>query len=303
MNYHQAKPNLFIVGAPKCGTTFIYHYLNKSSEVYFPNKKSLNHFDQDLTYYKGRLSREQYLNQYTIPDYGNYKYFADTTVWYLYSRVAAYNIKEFNPDSKIIIIIRNPADMLYSQHSQFIYNGNEDVKDFEQALNLENEIRKGNYIPKHCMIRESLYYRDTAMFYNQVERYMECFDEDNDIMLLYDDLVSDAQSLMYQVYLYLNLDMREITFESMGVNPNKKIRSITVRNLLLSKKFLKMCNFFHLSYTQKIILRDKLRNINTKYIERQPLDEHVRMKINSGFKDEIDKLSLLLNRDLSHWYL
>ena len=31
------KPNLFIVGAPKCGTTFLYQYLKKHPDIYFPN--------------------------------------------------------------------------------------------------------------------------------------------------------------------------------------------------------------------------------------------------------------------------
>ena len=57
------------------------------------------------------------------------------------------------------------------------------------------------------------------------------------------------------------------------------------------------------SYAQERVSRDELRNINTKYVERQPLDVRVRRKINMEFKEEIDKLSLLLKRDLSHWYL
>ena len=42
------KPNLFIVGAPKCGTTFLYHYLKQHPEIYFPDFKEPHFFGSDL---------------------------------------------------------------------------------------------------------------------------------------------------------------------------------------------------------------------------------------------------------------
>ena len=42
------KPNLFIVGAPKCGTTFLYHYLKQHPEIFFPDFKEPHFFGSDL---------------------------------------------------------------------------------------------------------------------------------------------------------------------------------------------------------------------------------------------------------------
>ena len=58
------KPNLFIVGAPKCGTTFLYHYLKKHSDIYFPEFKEPHFFGSDLIRRNGayHLSLDEYCN-------------------------------------------------------------------------------------------------------------------------------------------------------------------------------------------------------------------------------------------------
>ena len=70
------------------------------------------------------------------------KRLGEASVWYLYSKTAAQEIYSFNPDAQIVVMLRNPADMLYSQHSQFLYNGNEDIEDFSEALAAEPERTK-----------------------------------------------------------------------------------------------------------------------------------------------------------------
>ena len=58
-------------------------------------------------------------------------------------------IKEYNPDAKIIIMLRNPIDFLHSLHSQLLFSGNEDEPDFEIAMELEEERMKGNKLPEN----------------------------------------------------------------------------------------------------------------------------------------------------------
>jgi sulfotransferase family protein len=42
------KPNLFIVGAPRCGTTSLWSYLKDHPDIFMSAEKELYFFDSDL---------------------------------------------------------------------------------------------------------------------------------------------------------------------------------------------------------------------------------------------------------------
>ena len=117
------KPDFFIVGAPKGGTTAMNAYLGQHPEIFIAERKELHFFGTDLDFSSPRITQEQYLSCFS--EVQNEKRVGETSVWYLYSKQAAVEIKKFCPSANIIIMLRNPVDMLYSQHSQFLYNGNE----------------------------------------------------------------------------------------------------------------------------------------------------------------------------------
>ena len=83
-------------------------------------------------------------------------------VWYLYSKLAAEEINAFSPAASIIVMLRNLVDMLYAQHSEFIHNYNEEIDDFEAALDAEEDRKQGKRLPKTVHLVEWLFYRETA---------------------------------------------------------------------------------------------------------------------------------------------
>src|SRR5580698_1501830 len=103
------KPNFFIVGAPKSGTTSLYDYLKEHPQVFLP-KKELYYFCYDLTFRTPPISENIYLKYYT--DANNQKAVGDASVYYLLSPGAAKKIKDFNPEAKIIVMLRNPIQMV-----------------------------------------------------------------------------------------------------------------------------------------------------------------------------------------------
>ena len=66
----------------------------------------------------------------------------EASVWYLYSDCAFFNIRKFNPEAKIIIVLRNPVQMVASLFTEMKYGGTESRSRFEDAW------RDGN-LPKH----------------------------------------------------------------------------------------------------------------------------------------------------------
>ena len=77
---------------------------------------------------------------------------------------AAKLIYEFNPEAKIIIMLRNPVEVMYSLYHQYLFNGNEDLPTFEQALAAEPQRKQGLNLPKGVIVPEGLYYRDFVQF-------------------------------------------------------------------------------------------------------------------------------------------
>ncbi len=124
-------PNLFIVGAPKCGTTALWSYLGSHPDI-FSAGKEYHYFGSDLVYRnQSRLDRESYLAYFSQAD--QERYLLDASVGYLVSERAAVEIASFSPDCRIIAILRDPIDMMHSLHSELLFQGDEDVADFGTA--------------------------------------------------------------------------------------------------------------------------------------------------------------------------
>src|SRR5438093_1590857 len=109
-------PTFFIVGAPRCGTTALYTYLRQHPDLFLPENKEPHFFGSDL-YHPGFVRNlDEYLSLFL--EAGNKKRAGEASVWYLYSRNAAAEIMAFCPSARIIAMLRNPVDMMYSNYCQ-----------------------------------------------------------------------------------------------------------------------------------------------------------------------------------------
>lgn len=135
------RPNFFIVGAPKCGTTSLYEYLRSHPQVFMPEKKEPEHFSDDLDWRNVMLrhrvaDRDDYLSLFD-PAPAHAAAVGEASTWYLFSEAAAGAIHDFNPEARIIIMLRDPVKMMYSLHGQFLKDCNEVIEDFAQAIAAE----------------------------------------------------------------------------------------------------------------------------------------------------------------------
>src|SRR5262249_53369576 len=126
------KPNFFIVGAPRCATTSMYTYLKQHPQIHLSLLKEPLFFATDLTIQPLAVTDEaSYLGLFA--DAGDARRIGEGSVFYLLSKRAAEEIKRFSPRAKIIIMLRNPIDMMHSLHALYLRTGNEDL-DFEEAI-------------------------------------------------------------------------------------------------------------------------------------------------------------------------
>lgn len=139
MKTESRKPDFFIVGAPKAGTTSIYSYLVQHPEIFMPARKEPYFFGQ------WRRNSEEDLRDYLrlfrgVPES---KVAGEASTTYLYLQSAAEEIKAFRPDAKIIIMLRNPVDRAYSQYWHHVRLGWVEAS-FEEELEAEEaRLREG----------------------------------------------------------------------------------------------------------------------------------------------------------------
>lgn len=306
------KPNFFIVGAPKCGTTSLHEYLQRHPDVYMPFYKEPHYFGSDLMgsrFYQFRNKPEKYLNLFA--DVKNEKRIGESSPWYMVSQQAAEEIKAYDPDAKIIIMLRNPVEMMYSMWSQFRYSGNEQIEDFVEALEAEPDRKQGKRIRRaaHCI--NGLFYREMAYYAPQVKRYFDTFGRENVHVIIFDDFRKDTAKSFRDVLEYLGLDT-SFTTDFDVVNPNKEVRMEWLQKIILRTGFSLMLLKDRLTYfattSRMIPYRYRTATVKsvihayTKYEKRSPLTPEIRARILNELAPQIDELSDLLKRDLSHWY-
>jgi hypothetical protein len=254
------RPNLFIVGAPRCGTSAMRSYLMQHPDIYFPDQIEMNFFGQDIQWVEAILRRyprtlEGYLAQFTPS--GSPRYVGDKTPWYLYSQKAAGEIKRFNPDAKIVVMLRNPADMLYSLYAHVRHYNQNAAATFEEALELVSPSKAGAVGFSNHLTRDYARYREIVRFGTQLQRYFDQFGRERVHVMIYDDLQNDTAAAYKALLQYLGVDD---TFQ-----PDFPV-------------------------------------VNSRSAELSTMLPSTRQYLQNLFKDEIDQLGSMLNRDLSHWY-
>ena len=291
------KPNLFLVGAPKCGTTSFYRYLQGHPEVFFPEKKLFQQFCTDLTFDNPRLSIEEYLAHFQ--NAGDAKYLGDGSTFHLVSKEAAKNIKAFSPEARCVILLRNPCDMLYSLHSELLFTHQETIEDFEEALDAEPE-RKANPDASFRWKREAVYYSDMGRFSEQVARYLDVFGRERVHIILFDDLKADSEGAYRKLLAFLEIDPSH-RIEPATHNPNKVTRSKTLSSLINSPAIRAAARATVPTRLREGI-HQRLNQLNKRNEPRAPLPETTRRRIQAMYAGEGDKLSELIGRDVRHWY-
>lgn len=308
MQVSKVKPDFFIVGAPKSATTALNDYLGQHPDVFMSPVKELHFFGTDLDFLKPARnfssiprSPEElrfYLSFFDEALPG--QVLGESSVWYLYSECAAREIREFNSGAKIIIMLRNPVDFLYSLHGQFLWEGNEDIEDFDEALKAEDDRREGRRIPSRVHFRQGLFYSETARFVPQVSRYLDIFGQDRVLILLLDDLAADPTGVFREVLRFLEI-AEDFTPEFRRVNASKTTRSKSLQDQLMRPNRLVKTLSNAVPRRIRPRVRARLIRANTKMGQRPQMDERQRKELSQFFRSEVLALQDLIKRDLSSW--
>jgi hypothetical protein len=285
-------PSLFIVGAPKCGTTSMASWLNAHPNVFMSKPKEPNFFCTDLPGTRGFDELTSYLRIFEDAS-DEHLVLGEASTWYLYSETAIPGILELNPAARVLVMIRNPVEMAQSLHGQLLFNGIETETDFAHAWTLQ---------PQRAD-RRFLQYAKVCALGQQLSRAIAVVPSEQLKVIVFDDLRARPKQIYDEVVSWLRLPPFEAVDFSVR-NPAKRTRSATVSRfarrtpgaLLELNKRLK-----RLAGVESWGLMDRVTRLNVANVQRKPLDRATLGELREQFGPDVTMLSKLVGRDLSGW--
>jgi len=227
MNKH-----IIIAGLPKCGTSSLHYYLTQHPDIITPKKKEIRFFNQNNDYhiktYKKLLNGND-KDKYTI----------DSTPYYSwrFNFNVPLKIKNYLPETKIILMFRNPADRLFSNF--LMNNPNGDInKEYNKYL--KNPVQKN--ISQYSKILNNWNYFDNKK---------------NLKVILSEDLYSNELNITNEIFKFLNL-YQLTKIHTKIISPKKPRQFIKMTNDT-RKKILEI-------YKDEIINFEKTSGLETKWL-------------------------------------
>ena len=296
------------IGAPKCGSTWTANCLKEAPELLFSgneNWKEIAYFNkrliaQDfLSYkvieynYRNNKGIDWYLKQF--PDYEEGKLRGEFSTEYLFDKEAPYMIKKFFPNIKIIANLRYPPDFLYSLY-------------WEQQTSLYS---CANISFEKLLLKEKNY-KNIGLYYDYLKIYYDLFPEKNIHVILFDDIKSNPEFVIEQLYSFLGVRKDFIPQTLKGkvvptrVPRSKIIHSMTSKLSRIVQKIIPMPAEQYHELVDILLIAKIYDKINRKY--RQEKDKYPPMQpkeadhLKKFYREDIQKLEKLIHRDLSSWY-
>lgn len=303
----EARPDFFIVGAPRCGTTALSTYLAEHPRVGFSRPKETQFFCTDLP---GIAFHTTDVQEYLKLCFGhcageNYLAIGEGSVWNLYSKEALANILRFNPQARFIIMVRNPIDLcvaLYEKRREMLQ---EDQPSFEQAWRLEEERRQGQNVPTFFRKEFGVPgYRDVVSLGEQVERAFSLIPQPQRLLIVFDDFIADVAAGYAQVLNFLGVphDGRK---EFPRINEGQTIRHPKLWALVWGTMLRMRPLLDPLKRMLKVSTLDIYPRLSRLFLgqrsERPAISQALRAEMRAYFDEDIKRLSAVIGRDLTAW--
>ena len=299
-----ATPNLFLVGAPKCGTTSMYEYLRQHPQIFFPvdendywRSKEPNHLCPELEIQEkySIKDRRDYLNLYTGSEGAAWR--GDASPYYLFSESAPERIKQLCPNARILVMLRPPVEMMRSYHRDLLRIHLDDTVDFYDAINAGVD-RKGGLFIRHPGRRPKyLDYFSISRFAPQVQRYQQIFGRASIKVVLLEDMVAVPEKTFSEILAFLEVES--------SFRPDLRVHNETPRHGILERVVTSVYEHPAVRRVTQIILPYAVRRKFLSFIRRAERGiarpDQRDGKLRELCRADVERLSTLIGRDLSHW--
>ena len=284
-------PDFFMVGAPKSGTSSLYHYLIQHPSIFMTDPKE-PHFFYNRSSPGAPVLETKDLSSYLslfegVPERLQA---GEASTSYLWLANAAQEIHMLQPRGRIIAVLRDPVERAYSQYWQEVRLGQEHLS-FEKALVEETE-------RMHQGVWHGRYYTECGRYASQLQRYLRLFGAERVRVYLFEDLVSDPLGVCRDVFEFLEVfpetPVRVDRVYNSGGAPSSQLLARLFRAQKIKEPFKKL-----LPESFRRDLGDRIRASNNKPVPEMAPETEARLR--EAFQEEVLHLEELIGRDLSHW--
>ena len=203
------KPNLFILGAMKSGTTLLWKLLGSHPSIYMSTPKepcyfveptqlrNLHPFFWSQGYWR---SQERYLQLFQSNN--NELFAGEASVYYTHLPRAtgvAERIHQFNPNARLIYIIRDPVERTISHYWHGVIHSNED-RSLLRAISEEGQ------------------YCDVSYYAMQLMPYLDRFKSEQIRILTFEELTENPDETIKSIFRWLGLDTAVTIYPVVPVN-------------------------------------------------------------------------------------
>lgn len=179
--------------------------------------------------------------------------------------------------------------------------GIETIVDFRKALAAEAERKQGKRIAPRTPFPESLLYREIYHYTEQLQRFIALFGRENMHIIIYDEFKSDNTGVYRKLCEFLGVDSNFKPVFSI-INPPVKLRNQRLNRFLQVPPItIKSAVKALLPRAARQFLHDRLHDLNRNKDKREPMPLDLCRELQREFVPEVERLSELLNRDLTHW--
>ncbi len=299
-------PDFVVIGAGKSGTTSLDNYLSQHPDIFMSRIKEPDFFayetvdpstlsGRDLDHYHRSVTTiDEYRKLFTDASAGQLK--GETSNTCLSAPNAAERMKHYIPDAKLIAILRQPTNRLFSRYMHLERVNRLPSENFKDVLD-----RDSIWWKRKDLIPEGYYAQNLRRFY-------DLFPHDNIKVLLSEDLRDDPASAMKEIFSFLGVDPSAEIDYSVEHNRSGIIKNRfydrTIGSNSVIKKLMKrlLPEEFYFRITRSPRLKKITQGINNANLKQATLDRELYNRITEEiYGDEIRDLEKLIGRDLSAW--
>jgi hypothetical protein len=192
------RVDFFIAGVQKGGTTALHRRLGDHPGLFLPDRKEVHFFDNERVNWRQR----PYDSYHQYFDFTQNKLFGEATPNYIYWPKSLPRMQAYNPDAKIIVLLRHPTFRALSAWKMERSRGTEHL-DFGAAISLRGRARV--WLTRARAHRRYSYV-EKGQYAGQIRRLLRCFPRSQVLFLTSEQLWQDEAQTLDRVCAFLGID-------------------------------------------------------------------------------------------------
>ena len=293
------KPNLFIPGAAKSGTTTLHNLLNQHPEICMSSVKEPGYWKNEKFKDFKNIEKENYLNLFMK---SKHKIFGESTTAYMYYDTFINNINSnYKVPPKFIFILRNPIDR-FNSHFWWIKGLGLEKSNFQEALSKDqnNQFKAYNYYPK--------YYFQFGLYAKWLKRFYNCFDRSNIKIIIFEDLINNQLKTANSCFEFLGLKKLDTisnhTSNQTALLKNPELYHFLNKSAIGKYSFTKIGKYFLPKKTINWIrlnIKNNLKNWKKENVSCPKLSKENRYELKALYFKDVSELKKLTEYNYKEW--